>query len=275
MQFLLTFAWMFFSWTCEGALITSIGVEGGDEARVNFELDSHLGELPSIDVSGNVVSLSVRAKLSDNYQGKIDLDSPHSLIQRLSAYSIDGSVKVKLVMKGEESNLRDRISLREEGSKLVLAIRYPLSGENSLLSFQNENKKIESVLSPKTPLNRNKIWLFGSLVVLITMLAMLGGLRVLKKRGGFRGSRKFLIEQLSYFPLGTKSGVSLLKIGSEFVLVGITPQQISFLSSLPTLEKEYLSQTKLEREVFKEALHQEVKSGRESLNKNRFLTLDT
>jgi len=52
--------------------------------------------------------------------------------------------------------------------------------------------------------------------------------------------------------------VSLLKVGTEFVLVGITPNQISMLSHLPKLQEQYAEETGFERGIFKEAVSEEV-----------------
>jgi flagellar biogenesis protein FliO len=82
--------------------------------------------------------------------------------------------------------------------------------------------------------------------------------RFLKRTGKSRGTRKYLVEQLSFCPLGNKSGVSLLKIGGEFVLVGVTPQQVSLLSALPKLEAQYEDDAQLERSAFREAVHEEL-----------------
>ena len=73
-----------------------------------------------------------------------------------------------------------------------------------------------------------------------------------------RGSRKYLIEHLSTYQLSPKSSVSLLKIGEEFVLIGVTPSQVNHLSSLPMLEKIYHEENRFERETFKEAVSQEA-----------------
>jgi flagellar biogenesis protein FliO len=85
-------------------------------------------------------------------------------------------------------------------------------------------------------------------------------MKFLQKKGKLAGSRKYLIENLSYVPLGSnnKNAVCLIKVGSEFVLVGVSPQQVTFLSHLPKLESQYESESKFERNVFEEAIQEEL-----------------
>jgi flagellar biogenesis protein FliO len=84
--------------------------------------------------------------------------------------------------------------------------------------------------------------------------------KFLKKQGAFRGSRKYLVENLAYCPVGPggKTGVGLIKVGSEFVLVGVTGQQVSFLSNLPKLSAQYESENHFERDTFRAAVEEEV-----------------
>jgi flagellar biogenesis protein FliO len=101
------------------------------------------------------------------------------------------------------------------------------------------------------------------LFILFTAGASVGGvflMKFLQKKGKLAGSRKYLIENLSYVPLGSnnKNAVCLIKVGSEFVLVGVSPQQVTFLSHLPKLESQYESESKFERNVFEEAIQEEL-----------------
>ncbi|NDD05493.1 MAG: hypothetical protein EB078_11345 [Proteobacteria bacterium] len=83
-------------------------------------------------------------------------------------------------------------------------------------------------------------------------------LRTVKNKVGLKGTRRYLIEQLGYHSLGAKSGVSLLRIGQEFVLVGVTPNSINIISHLPKLREQYEEETGFERGVFKQAIAEEV-----------------
>jgi len=87
-------------------------------------------------------------------------------------------------------------------------------------------------------------------------------LKLLKKQG-FKmssGSRKYLIENLSYSSIGPggKAGVGLVKVGSEFMLLGITSNQVTLLSNLPELAKKYEEESRFERSSFKSAVEQEL-----------------
>jgi flagellar biogenesis protein FliO len=84
--------------------------------------------------------------------------------------------------------------------------------------------------------------------------------RILKKKGSWKGSRRYLIETLAQVPVGDnrKTNVTLLKIGSEFILVGVTAEHVSFLSSLPRLQEQYLEESSMERDTFNEAVKEET-----------------
>ncbi|MCB0405747.1 MAG: flagellar biosynthetic protein FliO [Bdellovibrionales bacterium] len=90
---------------------------------------------------------------------------------------------------------------------------------------------------------------FGAVLYLV--------LRLARKQPVRDGNRKYLIEKMSYCSLGPKMGVSLIKVGSEFVLVGVTSENISFLSNLGKLQAQYEEESQFERENFKEAVEQE------------------
>ncbi|MEZ4751463.1 MAG: flagellar biosynthetic protein FliO [Bdellovibrionota bacterium] len=90
---------------------------------------------------------------------------------------------------------------------------------------------------------------FGAVLYLVFRLA--------RKQPVRDGNRKYLIEKMSYCSLGPKMGVSLIKVGSEFVLVGVTPENISFLSNLGKLQAQYEEESQFERDNFKEAVEQE------------------
>lgn len=103
----------------------------------------------------------------------------------------------------------------------------------------------------------------GQLLLVFLLLLVAGGctvffFRFLKTKGKWQGSRKYLIEQLGYCPMGTKTGVSLIKVGKEFLLIGITPQQVTMLSKLPKLEAQYEEESQFERETFRDAVGQEI-----------------
>src|SRR5262249_20727002 len=99
-------------------------------------------------------------------------------------------------------------------------------------------------------------------VLLAVLLVGIGGLylglRRWKSGVKAKGVRGHLVEQLSYHPVGVKSGIGLYKVGSKFFLIGISPSQISFLTRLQDLEKQYEEDASLEREAFRQAVGQEM-----------------
>lgn len=109
---------------------------------------------------------------------------------------------------------------------------------------------------------RQPAWgmILGIVVFLVASAGIFFALKFLQRRGGGLGSRRYLIESLSYCPVGPggKAGLSLVKIGNEFVLVGVTAQQVTFLSSLPELKARYESEAKFERGTFTQAVQEEL-----------------
>ncbi|MFM8315766.1 MAG: flagellar biosynthetic protein FliO, partial [Deltaproteobacteria bacterium] len=78
--------------------------------------------------------------------------------------------------------------------------------------------------------------------------------------GNWGGIRKYLVEQLSYVPIGgMKSGVALVKVGGDFVLLGVTPNQVTFLSSLPKLSEQYEEENQFEKNTFNEAIQEQLR----------------
>lgn len=74
-------------------------------------------------------------------------------------------------------------------------------------------------------------WLFSSLMV----IALIVGLGFLLKKSrltqGLSGGQMKVIASL---PLGVKEKLMVVKVGDEQFLLGVTPQQVSFLSRLET-----------------------------------------
>jgi len=154
---------------------------------------------------------------------------------------------------------------------LVLGINTPfvalLADESIKLNesvsgfLREEQKPLNTQTIGKT---ETKATSHGYYIFVVCLVLVLAGactffvIRFLRRNGGFRGSRKFLIEQLSYCPLGTKMGVALLKIGREFILVGVTPNQINILSNMPVLAEQYGEEAKYERDHFDKAVKEEL-----------------
>jgi flagellar biogenesis protein FliO len=96
------------------------------------------------------------------------------------------------------------------------------------------------------------------LVVLFAVGAIFGFRRLTQQKFS-SGSRKYLIEKLSYCPVGPKLGVALIKVGKEFVLIGVGPEQVSFLSTLPKLQAQYEEEQKFEGDSFSAAVEEEYR----------------
>ena len=86
------------------------------------------------------------------------------------------------------------------------------------------------------------------------MAALLGGgylatQKMKKQKDGddapvFGGSSKSkMIENVAHCSLGSKAGVSVLRIGKDYLLVGVTPQQVNLLATLSGAEGEVFKMT--------------------------------
>lgn len=247
--------------------IQSIKVVGEKKAEIQF-----LGgaiPVPTYKIAEGVLELSFPgAELTEASQGKLDLESPHALIRRVSVFSPEKNlVKAKIVVNGTVENLKDRISLARIENGLGATLEFP-QGESATLNLLKEEQLPIASLTAGTK-KEGASFPYLQLVLVIVLLLTAGGttfyfVKTLKGKGGLRGTRRYLIEQLGYVSLGAKTGVSLLKVGREFVLVGVTPNNVSMLSLLPKLQEQYDDETHFERGVFKEAMTEEVERIRTS-----------
>jgi flagellar biosynthetic protein FliO len=74
--------------------------------------------------------------------------------------------------------------------------------------------------------------------ILALMLVVLYFVKKLNLQGkSFLGSQKYM-EIIERLYLGPKSSVALVKVGSEFLMIGLSPNQITFLSKV-TSPKEF------------------------------------
>jgi len=243
--------------------LSSIKVTGEEHAEVDFQMSSRRTALPKLSFKNNVVELSfMGASLSRIYQGKVDYPSPHILIRRINAYETkEGNVKVGLVLNGSLDSIKERVQLHNGPSGVKLEIKLPLSEDSTISWLQQEQTPLSLTQEPERKRASGEL---PFRFVMITLLIGLAGVasyffvKFYKNKIGPRGKRKFLIEQLSYCPLGNKMGVAILKVGNEFVLVGITPNQISYLSSLKKLENNFLEDAKFERSAFGLAVKDEI-----------------
>jgi flagellar biogenesis protein FliO len=253
-----------FSSFLSASQLASVKVSGEKQADVLFVFGSGEPSVPTIKVTDNIVELTfLNTDLEESLQSKLDLSSPHSLIQRIATFSSGKDVvRSRIVVNGSSEGLRARLGLHKENGAVRLSLEYPKGAGPALSLWKEEQEPISVEGKATKEISGRSMTVQIALLVLVLILT--GGaafffLRFVKKQGGLRGSRKFLIEQLSYCPLGQKAGVSLLKIGREFVLVGITPNQVSLLSDLPRLREQYEEEATLERGAFKSAVEEEFK----------------
>jgi len=249
-----------FSFSCfANSTLTNVKVSGEKEASLQFE---GAGNEPSWKIRSNVLELTfLDTLLDENTEGKIDISSPHPLIKRVSAFQLEKDVvRVNIVMNGSVEEMKERVTFDKSSKGVSMRCAYP-KGDTSLLDSLKED---EIPLTQAVKESNKKSEKGAGVTIAVTAVSLLlfvfigfYSIKFLKSKGGIRGTRKYLIEQMGYCPLGPKMGVSLIKIGEEFVLLGVTPGNISMLSALPKLRDQYMEETKFERNVFKEAVEEE------------------
>jgi flagellar biogenesis protein FliO len=242
--------------------INAVTVNGDKQADVAFSLTDADAPNPTIKIEDNIVELSFNgAELGDRLGDKVELVAPHALVNRVSAFSPEPrTVRARIAVNGSLDNLKNRVSLKRSKDGVTLVVTYP-KGENATLDLLKEEQLPFGKGLGEKPA---KTASFGATqILLISLMFVLAGaasyffVRFLRSKSGAKGTRKYLIEQVSYCPLGPKLGVSLIKVGTDFVLVGVTPNQISMLSTLPKLQREYEDSSSFERENFKQAVKEE------------------
>ncbi len=251
---------LLFSLTCFAkSTLTQVTVNGEKEAVLQF---SGTSSEPAWKMRSNVLELTFNdTTLDSQTEGKLDLSSPHPLIKRISAFQAEKDVvRVNVVMNGSMEGMEERVKLEKGANGIQIKCAYPKGDTSFLDSLKEEEIPLTQVAKAQDKKSDKGMGVTIAVTVLSIIFfafAAFYAMKFLKTKGGFRGTRKFLIEQLGYCPLGPKMGVSLIKIGEEFVLLGVTPGNISMLSSLPKLRDQYLEENKFERNVFKEAVEEE------------------
>lgn len=251
--------------TSFGLEISSVKVQGGDQAWVQFVGTGSKSTNPNIKVSGNTVELSLsNASLHASHQGKLDVTSPHALIHRVSVFEAGkNQVKAIVVVNGSLEGLKNRIGTSEAGEGFVLKVDYPKVGNSTLDLLKEEQLPLQEIGKETKKETKGFQWVQLVLFLVVVVAAGAGTyfvVRFAKTKGNWGGSRKYLIEQLSYVPVGgPKSGVALVKVGTEFVLLGVTQSQVTFLSSLPKLAQQYEEENHFEKSTFNEAVQEQLR----------------
>lgn len=238
--------------------LESVTVGGKDRAELVFTMKDAEAPPPRITISGNIIDLSFSNGVALSENAQQEWTKPHSLVQKMVLSTEDDkTLRARIVVSGSAEELKKRVRLEKEERLVRFFIDYPKGGALAA----SEELPIGALEEKGEKENRGR----SAGMLILIFLAVLGGavgtifaIRASKRKGPLKGSRKFLIEQVAHHSLGNRSGVSLLKVGSEFVLVGITPQQITMLSALPGLEKRYEEEAQFEREHFKVAVEEEM-----------------
>lgn len=259
------FALFLASLSALGLEISDVKVMGDSEAMVQFIGSGSRTSAPSYKVVGNTVEVTFgNSTLKPVHQGKLDVSSPHALVHRVSVYeAANNQVKAVVVVNGSLEGLKNRLALTEKDGNIGLKVEYPKVGSSTLELLKEEQLPLQDVGSSNKKESKGFQWVqvFLFLIVLVGAGAStFFVVKFAKAKGSWGGSRKYLIEQLSYVPVGgNKSGVALLKVGSEFVLLGVTQNQVTFLSSLPKLAQQYEEENIFEKTTFKEAVEEQIR----------------
>lgn len=262
MRQIVLLALFFMGYLALGYQLESVRVGGEDRAQIEF-----VGQLPESPrawkVQDNAIEVSwANTKLASQHGEKLELLAPHTLIKRVTLIQgSDDTLKGRIVMNGTMEGIRDRIKLSTTEKGPSFTVDYPAQNANAMRMLQEEQTPLANSAFMKKQDSSSGYRTVVGVISVFLLFCLVGSylfFRYFKGKGALRGARRYLIEQMSYCPLGAKSGVSLLKIGREFVLVGITPNQISMLSQLPKLQEQYEEETGFERHVFQEAVAEEV-----------------
>ena len=250
-----------------GLELQSVKVGGDGTAEIHLKVNQIPEDIPTFQVVENRVEFLLKhAKLDKALQEKVELASPHALLDRVVAAQDPQGVVLTASVSGSGQDLKDlreRIRFTKEATGLRVSVAPPAPVKSdSMKELLNEDQKPFSPESTTPPVVTAGFplfhWLGVSIFVILAALGALLLVRFLKTQAKSTGSRKFLIESLAYHAYGPRMGISLVKIGREFVLLGITPHGITLLSSLPALQAQYEEESRFERGQFKDAVDDEV-----------------
>ncbi|MBI1860166.1 MAG: flagellar biosynthetic protein FliO [Deltaproteobacteria bacterium] len=219
----------------------------------------------SYKIDGNQIILNWDdSVLAAIYHGKVEMINPHQLIGRVALISTErNQVRGVVTIRGSTEDLAKRIHINQGSEGLSMQVAFPTATSNTLALLRHEEElplKGEAAIKKAESHHMGGFQLAGILaVILLAGGTSFFGARFLKSKGKLSGQRKFLIEKMAQVPIDSKASVCLLKIGGEFVLVGVTGQNVNFLSNLPRLQEEYDSESRLERRAFKDAVEEEFR----------------
>lgn len=242
--------------------LTEITVNGDADAQIHLQTNTAWKGEPSVQIKENVVEVTFSGmELAEKLSGKFEISNPHALLQSVSAASYGAnSVRAKFIVNGSPENLRSRLKGRNDANGIHYSLSFPDASQSTISLMKEEQLPVLS--EKKSVKEASGVLSWKQIFVMLIVVSLAGVctfffLRFLKSQGQIKGSRKYLIEQLAYASTGPKTGVSLMRVGKEFVLLGVTPSAVTFLSSLPKLQEEYEESSKFERGVFHEAVEKE------------------
>lgn len=245
-----------------GYPIDSLKVSGQKEAEIRFQSSDAPAELPVPGVKGNSVELFFAgAELDSTFNGKTELKAPHALVKELTLSQEKKGVLVHAELNGKAGEWKDKVGVTREGQSIVLRLGFPAKTTPALEYAQSEQlpvlTEVAAVKPTATAFGATQ-WLVILGVLVVAGMSTFAVVKFLRIKGKTSGSRKYLIEQLAHCSLGPKTGVSLVRVGREFVLVGVTPSQVNLLSHVPALQAQYEEETQFERESFKDHVDEEI-----------------
>ena len=129
----------------------------------------------------------------------------------------------------------------------------------SLDDQASENTEVHLSSNPSHVSPPFSPWKFStvSLILVVLVAAGAGFAWIIRKRRPST-KRPYLIEQVSSLSLGPKTNLSVVKVGGDFVLLGVTPHAVTTLSVLPHLTSQYEKESDLERSTFHAALRSQI-----------------
>lgn len=248
--------------------LKNVTASGEGRATLTFQCEGTVvSSLVSSD-NGEIQLVLKPATLDSKWSSKLSVETPHLLIRSIEVtphLNRPDELLAVVRINGTSEDLNKRIKLNRSGLDWTLSVDLPkglsaaalqlLQEEQAPILAKEPVKKVSSGTSTGTRV------LIGMLLLAITGGGVAFGWRILKAKAPRLGTRRYLIETLAQVPVGPqgKASVCLLRVGQEFVLVGVTGQSVSMLSTLPKLEAQYHDESKLERESFREAVAEESK----------------
>ncbi len=171
--------------------LSTVKVSGEKEAEIFFQFSSAIDSQPIVRTVENTIELTFSGMRLPEGNQKTELEAPHALIQRITAYALDANtVKARVVLNGSADHLKDRIALENTAKGTRLRVKYP-SGSNPTLELLKEEQKpitasleeTKAVSAPLIPLRM----IFLLMVLASAGVASYFFVRYVRKAGGKRG----------------------------------------------------------------------------------------